>query len=172
MNCAHSLPVPTEGTRLSLLSRECKDLTIIVIIITSIMRQGFNSWVLRNCLCTYTDSYTAVIKSAGAILLSVKLCHCMIQKVKLDLTILRWEGFILSGELEEYSSKTAVTLIWKLLIMSTSVATLSYPSPRTQQHSSVHSNSFMQSSTIACTMNLIIFIKRCTGRRWKKRKFN
>lgn len=51
----------------------------------------------------------------------------MIQKVDLDLTLLRWEGFILSGGLEEYSSKRAVTLIWKLLIMITSVATLSYP---------------------------------------------
>ena len=48
----------------------------------------------------------------------------MIKKVDLDLIGFRWEGFILSSELEDYSSNKAVALIWKLLLMSTLLATL------------------------------------------------
>lgn len=72
----------------------------------------------------------------------------MIQNVDLYLPMLRWEGFVLSSELEEYSSNRAAILTWKLLIMSILLATFSTSSFQDEQYSSVHSDSFMQLSTV------------------------
>lgn len=72
----------------------------------------------------------------------------MIQKVDLYLLVLRWEGFVLSSELEEHSSNRAAVLNWKLLIMTTLLAMLSTSYSQDEQYSSVHSDSFMQLSTV------------------------